>query len=37
MKVNKWFIIDDNKMFGKKNKPRNEEPNMFDIMKWPVE
>lgn len=27
--------LDENKTFGKKNKPRNEEPNMFDIMKWP--
>ncbi|CAK94134.1 unnamed protein product (macronuclear) [Paramecium tetraurelia] len=29
------FYQDDNKTFGKKNKPRNEEPTMFDIMKWP--
>ncbi|CAD8105213.1 unnamed protein product [Paramecium sonneborni] len=35
--VLKQVYENDNKTFGKKNKPRNEEPNMFDIMKWPRE
>ncbi|CAK91390.1 unnamed protein product (macronuclear) [Paramecium tetraurelia] len=35
--VLKQVYENDNKTFGKKNKPRNEEPNMFDIMKWPLQ
>ncbi|CAD8199117.1 unnamed protein product [Paramecium pentaurelia] len=35
--VLKQVYENDNKIFGKKNKPRNEEPNMFDIMKWPLQ
>ncbi|CAD8109874.1 unnamed protein product [Paramecium sonneborni] len=35
--VLKQVYENENKVFGKKNKPRNQEPNMFDIMKWPVE
>ncbi|CAD8169438.1 unnamed protein product [Paramecium octaurelia] len=35
--VLKQVYENENKVFGKKNKPRNQEPNMFDMMKWPVE